>query len=223
MATCRPGLQTDSVPLHTWADLQAPPPKRLWQQLRTLRSSPPGNAASGHRRETFNAALEQAEQLLTAARTVGVATQPILTFYGVSQIGRAAAKDFYRDWDRSASDVVAILRAEAGRDPFDKGLTELIGELSTRSEDFRTRWGTHNVRLHRTGTKRLRHPVVGDLDLSYEAMELTADADLTMFIYTAEPDSPPPTPLPSWPAGQRRLITKPSAPPPLPAVRSEAS
>lgn len=91
MAPWRPRLQTDLVPLHTLADLQAPPPKRLWQQLRTLRSSPPGNAASGHRRETFNAALEQAEQLLTAARTVGVATQPILTFYGVSQIGRAVA------------------------------------------------------------------------------------------------------------------------------------
>lgn len=79
------------MPLHTWADLQVPPPKRLWQQLRTLRSSPPGRAASGHRRETFSAALEQAEQLLASARTVGVATQPILTFYGVSQIGRAVA------------------------------------------------------------------------------------------------------------------------------------
>jgi hypothetical protein len=84
-------METGRVLLHTWADFQAPPPKRLWQQLRTLRSSTPGRAASGHRRETFNAALEQAEQLLTAARTVGVATQPILTFYGVSQIGRAIA------------------------------------------------------------------------------------------------------------------------------------
>lgn len=99
------------------------------------------------------------------------------------------AKRFYAGWDKSANDVVAALRAEAGRDPFDKGLTDLVGELSTRSEDFRTRWARHDVRLHRTGTKKLQHPVVGDLDLSYEAMELPGDPGLTMFVYTAEPGS----------------------------------
>jgi len=97
---------------------------------------------------------------------------------------------FYRDWDRTANDMVAVLRAEAGRSPYDKGLTDLIGELSTRSEDFRTRWAAHNVHFHQTGAKQLHHPVVGDLDLTYEAMELPSDPGLTVLVYTAEPGSP---------------------------------
>jgi transcriptional regulator with XRE-family HTH domain len=99
------------------------------------------------------------------------------------------SSEFYVDWDKVASDVVGVLRAEAGRNPYDRGLTDLIGELSTRSETFRTRWAAHNVRFHRTGSKRLHHPVVGDLDLSYEAMELPGE-DLTLIAYTAEPGSP---------------------------------
>jgi hypothetical protein len=75
-----------------------------------------------------------------------------------------------------ADDLVAHLRSEAGRHPYDRGLSDLVGQLSTRSTEFRTRWAAHNVRFHRTGTKRLHHPLVGDLDLSYETMELTADA-----------------------------------------------
>jgi hypothetical protein len=95
-----------------------------------------------------------------------------------------AAKDFYLDWDRSAGDTVAILRQEAGRDPYDKALTDLVGGLSTRSEEFRVRWAAHNVRFHRTGVKQVRHPVVGELDLRYEAMELSADNGLVLFVYT---------------------------------------
>ena len=98
-----------------------------------------------------------------------------------------AALDFYADWERAATDLVAHLRSEAGRNPYDRGLSDLVGELSTRSDEFRTRWGAHNVRFHRTGTKRLHHPVVGDLDLSYETMELSADAGLNVSVYTAEP------------------------------------
>jgi len=97
------------------------------------------------------------------------------------------SEDFYDDWDDVANEVVAILRSEAGRDPHDRELSNLIGELSTQSETFRTRWAAHNVRFHDTGTKRLRHPVVGDLELTYEAMALSADTGLTMFAYTAEP------------------------------------
>ena len=97
--------------------------------------------------------------------------------------------EFYLDWDHVANELVAILRSEAGRDPHDRGLTDLVGELSTQSEAFRTKWAAHNVRFHDTGTKRLHHPVVGDLELSYESMELSADAGLTMFAYTAEPGS----------------------------------
>ncbi|CAH0185393.1 hypothetical protein SRABI26_01538 [Arthrobacter sp. Bi26] len=99
------------------------------------------------------------------------------------------ARSFFPDWERSANDIVAVLRSSAGQDPHDKGLSDLVGELATRSEDFRTRWAAHNVRLHRTGFKRIHHPVVGDLELTYEAMELPANPGWTMFAYTAEPGS----------------------------------
>jgi transcriptional regulator with XRE-family HTH domain len=101
----------------------------------------------------------------------------------------SAAQDFYVDWDRVASDLVAHLRSEAGRNPFDRGLTELVGELSTRSDEFRKRWAAHNVRFHRTGTKRVHHPVVGELELNYETLELAADSELVINVYTAEPGS----------------------------------
>lgn len=95
------------------------------------------------------------------------------------------AVDYYRDWDQTGQDVVAVLRSAAGRNPYDKALSDLIGELATRSEEFRVRWGSHDVRLHRTGLKRLNHPVVGDLDLAYEGLELASDPGLTLFVFTA--------------------------------------
>ena len=101
----------------------------------------------------------------------------------------SAAHDFYTDWERTAKDLVAHRRSEAGRNPYDKDLSNLVGELSTRSPEFRTWWAAHNVRYHQTGTKRLHHPVVGDLELSYEVLELSADAGLTVSVYSAEPGS----------------------------------
>jgi transcriptional regulator with XRE-family HTH domain len=100
-----------------------------------------------------------------------------------------AAQDFYADWERTAKDLVAHLRSEAGRNPYDRDLSDLVGELSTRSAEFRTWWAAHNVRYHQTGTKRLHHPIVGDLELSYEVMELSADTGLTISVYGAEPGS----------------------------------
>jgi transcriptional regulator with XRE-family HTH domain len=100
-----------------------------------------------------------------------------------------AAKDFYADWERTAKDLVAHLRSEAGRNPYDREFSNLIGELSTRSDEFRTSWASHNVRYHQSGVKRLRHPVVGELELSYEILELAADSGLTIAVYTAEPGS----------------------------------
>jgi len=100
-----------------------------------------------------------------------------------------AAQDFYVDWERTAKDLVAHLRSEAGRNPYDRGLSDLVGELSTRSEEFRTWWAAHNVRYHQTGTKRLRHPVVGELELEYEVMDVSADDGLTISVYSAEPGS----------------------------------
>src|SRR5207247_1729983 len=99
------------------------------------------------------------------------------------------APDFYGEWERAADDTVAVLRTEAGRDPYDRDLSDLVGELSTRSETFRTRWGAHNVRIHRTGTKAFHHPVVGDLTLTYEMLDLSADSGLALLVYTAEAGS----------------------------------
>jgi transcriptional regulator with XRE-family HTH domain len=101
-----------------------------------------------------------------------------------------AAQDFYVEWDKTTQELVATMRGEAGRNPYDKRLSDLVGELSTRSDRFRTLWAAHNVRYHRTGVKKLRHPVVGDLELTYEAFELPADPGLTLSTYTAEPGSP---------------------------------
>jgi transcriptional regulator with XRE-family HTH domain len=100
-----------------------------------------------------------------------------------------AARDFYPEWERLASELVAALRPQAGRNPYDRNLQDLIGELSTRSDEFRLRWAAHNVRFHRTGTKRLHHPIVGELEVSYETLTLDADDGLRMALYTAEAGS----------------------------------
>jgi hypothetical protein len=100
------------------------------------------------------------------------------------------ARSFWGNWERAADDTVAMLRTEAGRDPYDKGLSDLVGELSTRSDEFRVRWGAHDVQLHRTGLKHIRHPVVGELHLSYEVMELPADPGLALVAFSAEAGSP---------------------------------
>jgi transcriptional regulator with XRE-family HTH domain len=99
------------------------------------------------------------------------------------------ATAFFVDWDHAADDSVAVLRGEAGRNPQDRALTDLVGELSTQSQAFRTRWARHDVRYHDTGRKRLHHPVVGDLELTFEVLTLVANPELTLFAFTAEPDS----------------------------------
>jgi transcriptional regulator with XRE-family HTH domain len=99
------------------------------------------------------------------------------------------AQTFYRDWEGNARQIVALLRAEAGRSPYDRILTDLVGELATRSDLFRTLWASHDVRVHRTGTKQVHHPIVGDLDLTFEAMDLTSEAGLQLLAFTAAPGS----------------------------------
>ncbi|WP_432936480.1 helix-turn-helix transcriptional regulator [Kribbella sp. CA-253562] len=101
-----------------------------------------------------------------------------------------ASREFYPDWDLFAQMCVAIMRAEAGRDPHDRALQDLVGELSTRSETFRRLWADHDVRTHGTGTKRFHHPVVGELTLVYEELAITAEPGLVLLVYTAEPGSP---------------------------------
>ena len=97
------------------------------------------------------------------------------------------ARTFYRDWEGNARQIVALLRAEAGRAPYDRILTDLVGELVTRDDQFRTWWAAHDVREHRTGTKSVHHPIVGDLDLTFEAMDLTSDRGLQLLAFSAVP------------------------------------
>lgn len=99
------------------------------------------------------------------------------------------ASEIYADWSRAAKDVVALLRFEAGRNPHDRELTDLIGELATNRDEFRSLWAAHNVRLHTKGVKQLNHPIVGELELTYDRLEVMADPGLTLVIYTAEPGS----------------------------------
>ena len=100
-----------------------------------------------------------------------------------------AAPEFYPDWDTVADENVATLRAEVGRAPFDKALSDLIGELSTRGDTFRQRWARHEVRCHRAGAKRINHPVVGELTITYEAMDLAADDGLSLIMCGVAPGS----------------------------------
>jgi hypothetical protein len=109
-------------------------------------------------------------------------------------------------WDAMARDTVAILRHEAARDPHNRDLSDLIGELSTGSEKFRKMWAEQNVRFHRTGTKSFHHPAVGQFELTFQAMQLPGDEGLTLFAYTAEPGTPAADALAllaSWSATER--------------------
>jgi hypothetical protein len=121
-----------------------------------------------------------------------------------------SSRTFYADWEGIADAGVGSLRAEAGRDPYDLDLTDLVGELSPQSEDFRVRWASHDVRQYRSGTQPFHHALVGDLTLSYEALQLTADIGLTLIVYTAEPDSPSQEALnrlASWSSAPDRSLT----------------
>jgi transcriptional regulator with XRE-family HTH domain len=120
------------------------------------------------------------------------------------------APAFFLDWETVADDAVAALRGEAGRNPHDRSLTDLVGELATRSDEFRTRWARHNVKHHRTAPKRLHNSLVGDIELAGEAMELAGDG-LVIITYTAEPDSPAAEALrflASWAAKQAEVTAE---------------
>ncbi len=101
-----------------------------------------------------------------------------------------ASRRFFPHWEVAADICVANVRTAAGSDPHDKDLHDLVGELATRSEEFRRRWGSHDVRTHGTGVKHFHHHVVGDLTLAYESLDLVAEPGLRMTIYAAEPGSP---------------------------------
>jgi transcriptional regulator with XRE-family HTH domain len=124
------------------------------------------------------------------------------------------AEQFFVDYDQIARDAAAMLRLEAGRNPHDQALIELVGELSTQSALFRQRWASQDVRYHRSGRKRLRHPVVGQLDLSFLACELPSEPGLQLNIYTAAAGTPTADGLKllaSWAASQDVVPTEESS------------
>jgi transcriptional regulator with XRE-family HTH domain len=117
-----------------------------------------------------------------------------------------AAPEFYPDWDAVADQNVASLRAEVGRNPYDKALSDLIGELSTRGDTFRQRWASHDVHRHSTGAKRLNHPLIGPLTFHYEAMDLAADDGLSLIVCSVAAgsrDADALSLLASWNAGNQ--------------------
>ena len=145
---------------------------------------------------TGSAALAENARLdALGANRLGRALYPAL-FTAARQPGNWAryifldpqARSFYADWDRAARESVALLRTEAGRHPHDRDLSDLVGELATQSHEFRGLWAAHNVRLHTKGVKRFNHPVVGEIELSFNRLEVLADG-LTIVAYTAEPGS----------------------------------
>jgi transcriptional regulator with XRE-family HTH domain len=125
-----------------------------------------------------------------------------------------AARDFWRDYDQIANDSAAMLRLEAGRSPHDPELKTLVGELSTQSELFRQRWASRDVMHHRSGLKRMHHPIVGDLDLTYESLDLPSEPGLVMNVYTAPVGSPTADALKmlaSWAATQQSPLGEPQS------------
>ncbi|MCJ1674479.1 helix-turn-helix transcriptional regulator [Rathayibacter sp. VKM Ac-2929] len=175
-------------------------------------------AATGARRQPRakpeSAVSPLVAQLLDTMRDVpAIATNRVTTIAGSNALGRAVfpdlfpadgapvsgarylflddrAKDFYLDWETSAREAVSALRLLAGQDPSDKALMALVGELATRSSDFRTWWGGHTVRVHNSGTKRIKHPVVGEMTLSYESIVVPSNAGIVVATYLAEPGTP---------------------------------
>jgi transcriptional regulator with XRE-family HTH domain len=159
---------------------------------------------------------------ILAANTLGAALYSQLFDDPVRPVNMARfiflnpkAGDFFHNWNGIANDAVAILRAKAGQDSYDRRVTDLIGELSTRSEDFRVRWAAHNVKLACTYIKTLHHPVVGDLTLTWEAMHLPNDPDQRILVYAAEPGSPSQEALrllASWAATPAEALPRPRTP-----------
>jgi transcriptional regulator with XRE-family HTH domain len=100
------------------------------------------------------------------------------------------SRSFYPDWEAVARESVSAMRLLAGHDPSDRQLSALVGELATRSTEFRTWWGSHTVRTHSTGTKRINHPVVGEMTLSYQTLTMQSPPNVRLATYLAEVGTP---------------------------------
>ena len=128
---------------------------------------------------------------------------------------RPEYRELYLEWQQKASDMVGYLRMDAGCHPDDPRLSALVGELSVKSEDFRRLWAAHDVKEKSYGVKRMRHPLVGDLTLSFETFRLVDDGEQSLVTYHAEPDTPSAEALrllASWGADATRSGTRASTP-----------
>lgn len=96
-----------------------------------------------------------------------------------------AAREFFPEWERTSADLVASLRAVAAQRPNDTLFSNFIGELVTKSEVFAQMWADHNVRMHRTGSKKIVHPLVGEMELDFETLDLPVDPDIALVVYSA--------------------------------------
>lgn len=182
LARAADGIPTSGRPRRRTSKPAAPRPSLLW----ALAAVTDGIAVVRNPRQEIVAVNDLGRAFYSPVIGDGGRTPNLARF----QFLDPAAHGFYPDWELFAQMCVGIMRAEAGRDPHDKGLQDLVGELSTQSETFRTLWAAHNVRTHGAGTKRFVHPVVGELTLAYEELALTAEPGNVMLIYTAEPGSP---------------------------------
>ncbi len=163
-------------------------------------------------------AVNRLARAFYAPAYAGVAGAPNFARFQFLDVERSHA--FYPDWDQVADLTVANLRGEAGRDPHSRELQDLVGELSTRSEEFRRRWGAHDVRRHSAGTKRFQHPVVGELTLHYQVAELVGEPGVGLTVYTADPASASEERLrllASWAASEDLPVASPPRPPDSPS------
>src|SRR4051794_38022694 len=177
LAGMRPRRRTS----RTWT----PPPSLLWVLERftapaLVRNGRMDLLATNH----LGRAMHEAVYTAPSSVASSVPNFARFTFLDVD-----AAHDFYPDWEGAADICVAILHTEAGRDPHDKALHDLVGELSTRSPEFRRRWSAHDVRQHGAGAKTFHHREVGDLVLAYESVDMISAPGLTLTLYAAEPGS----------------------------------
>ena len=160
-------------------------------------------AGEGEPRAQFDPGLPLTRRYESKAAELGVSLRTVKQWVadfrqrgeaGLARMARFTyldprARDFFTDWNRTAKECVAALRTQAGRDPLDRDLSALIGELSTQSEEFAALWATHDVRLHRKTEKSFNHPVAGDLTLRYERLAVDGDPGLGIYAYIAEPGS----------------------------------
>ena len=183
----------------------------LYDLARAANTTP--GRARAHRRPAAAGVRPTVQRMLDAMPTVpAIVRNNRFDFVAANQLGRALFSDmyadptcgansarfsfltaagqrFYLDWERVSRNVVGSLRLEAAKNPYDRELSNLIGELSTRSDAFRVLWGAHEVHVFREGLKRLRHPVVGDLELEHETMLLPDESGLQVAMYSAPPGS----------------------------------